>query len=73
MGRLNCRFNFLFVENDLILVLSSCNGGGVGQGFVIFRVGLAKANTGKGEPGSGGSFLEISLIFNCFRKMEKDC
>ncbi|WP_423379116.1 hypothetical protein [Burkholderia sp. LMG 32019] len=65
--------NFLFVENDLILALSDGNGGGAGQCFVLFRADLAGVNASKDERGGGDYLPKISLIFNCFRKIKKDC
>ncbi|WP_174931503.1 hypothetical protein [Burkholderia lata] len=66
-------FNFLFVENDLILALSSGNDGGVGQCFVLSVDDFAGANTSKAKQGGRGCRQKISLIFNCFRKIKKDC
>ncbi|WP_174950876.1 hypothetical protein [Burkholderia lata] len=65
--------NFLFVENDLILALSSDNDGGVGQCFVLFGDDFTGANAGKEQRGDGGYRSKISLIFNCFGKIKKDC
>lgn len=66
-------FNFLFVENDLILALSFCNDGGIGQCFVLFDDDFARANPSMGEQGGYGCRSKISLIFNCFLKIKKDC
>ncbi|MBN3828475.1 hypothetical protein G3O00_33450 [Burkholderia sp. Ac-20384] len=66
-------FNFLFVENDLILALSSGNDGGVGQCFVLFVDDFAGANASKAEQGGRGCLSKMSLIFNCFHQIEKDC
>jgi len=65
--------NFLFVENNLILALSSGNDGGVGQCFVLFANDFTGANASKEERGGVGYLKKISLIFNCFRKIKKDC
>ncbi|WP_175970052.1 hypothetical protein [Burkholderia sp. BCC0322] len=67
------RFNFLFVENDLILALSSGNDGGVGQDFVFFPDDLYGANASKGEQVGGDCRSKISLIFNRFQRIKKDC
>ncbi|WP_174959779.1 MULTISPECIES: hypothetical protein [Burkholderia] len=73
IGLIKSLVNFLFVENDLILALSSDNDGGAGQCFVFFRRGLAGANASKEEQGGVGCRPEMSLIFNCFRRIKKDC
>ncbi|MBN3798778.1 hypothetical protein [Burkholderia sp. Ac-20392] len=65
--------NFLFVENDLILALSSGNDGGIGQCFVLFADDFAEANTGKEQRGGIDCRWKFSLIFNCFQKIKKDC
>jgi len=65
--------NFLFVENDLILALPVGNDGGTGQCFVLFREDLAGANASMEERGGVGYPSKISLIFNCFRRIKKDC
>ncbi|WP_175012924.1 hypothetical protein [Burkholderia lata] len=65
--------NFLFVENDLILALSSGNDGGIGQCFVLFAEDSAGANAGKDERGGIGCRSKFSLIFNRFQKIKKDC
>jgi len=72
-GLLKSRVNFLSVENDLILVWPFGNDGCIGQYFVFLGKGLAGVNASKEEQRVGGDRSKISLIFNWFRKIKKDC
>ncbi|WP_208457822.1 hypothetical protein [Burkholderia sp. BCC0405] len=65
--------NFLFVENDLMLALSSGNDGGFGQDFVFFADDLPGANASKEGRVGGDCRSKMSLIFNCFHGIKKDC
>ncbi|MCA8276721.1 hypothetical protein LGN17_30015 [Burkholderia sp. AU30280] len=67
------RVNFLFVENDLILALSPGNDGGVGQDFVFFPDDFPGALASKEERVGGACRSKMSLIFNCFHGIKKDC